>query len=64
MSTIMVRIPAGKHERLRSMAKARGMSISRLMDELATLALTQYDTETFQGTGSPWLQDAGLGAAE
>jgi hypothetical protein len=31
---------------LRSLAKARGISIGRLMDELATSALTQYDTET------------------
>ncbi|MGA3044565.1 MAG: toxin-antitoxin system HicB family antitoxin [Bryobacteraceae bacterium] len=46
MSTLTIRIPEGKHVRLRSLAKARGMSINRLMDELASSALTHYDTET------------------
>lgn len=46
MSTLTIRIPEDKHDRLRSLAKARGMSINRLMDELATSALTQYDTQT------------------
>jgi hypothetical protein len=46
MSTLTIRIPEGKHARLRSLAKARGVSINRLMDELATLALAQHDTET------------------
>jgi predicted transcriptional regulator len=45
MSTLTIRIPEDKHDRLRSLAKARGMSINRLMDELATSALTQYDAE-------------------
>ena len=44
--TLTIRITESKHARLRSLAKARGISISRLMDELATSALTQYDTET------------------
>jgi predicted transcriptional regulator len=46
MSTLTIRIPDSKHSRLRSLARARGISINRLMDELATSALTQYDTET------------------
>jgi hypothetical protein len=46
MSTLTIRIPESKHARLRSLAKARGISINRLMDELATLALAQHDTET------------------
>lgn len=46
MSTLTIRIPEGKHERLRTLAKARGISINRLMDELATVALTEYDSET------------------
>jgi len=41
MSTLTIRIPEDKHARLRSLAKARGISISRLIDELATWALTQ-----------------------
>ena len=46
MSTLTIRIPEGKHERLRNLAKARGVSVNRLIDELATVALTEYDTET------------------
>ena len=46
MSTLTIRIPESKHERLRTLAKARGVSINRLMDELATVALAEYDSET------------------
>jgi len=45
MSTLTIRIPEGKHARLRGLAKARGVSINRLMDELATVALAGHDTE-------------------
>lgn len=45
VQTLTIRITESKHARLRSLAKARGISISRLIDELATSALTQYDTE-------------------
>jgi hypothetical protein len=46
MSTLTIRMPEGKHERLRSLAKARGISVNRLIDELATVALTEFDSET------------------
>jgi len=46
MSTLTIRIPEDKHSRLRGLAKAKGISVNRLIDELATSALTQYDTET------------------
>jgi hypothetical protein len=46
MSTLTIRIPEGKHSRLRNLAKARGISMNRLMDDLATAALAEYDTET------------------
>ena len=46
MSTLTIRLPDDTHERLRSMASDRGISVNKLMEELSTLALTQYDTET------------------
>jgi len=46
MSTLTIRIPESKHARLRTLAKARGISINRLIDELATVALAEFDTET------------------
>jgi plasmid stability protein len=46
MATLTVRLPDDKHNRLRIMAKQRGVSLNRLMDELATTALTEFDTST------------------
>ena len=46
MSTLTIRIPESKHDRLRTLAKARGISINRLIDELATVALAEHDSET------------------
>jgi hypothetical protein len=46
MSTPTIRIPETKHARLRLLAQNRGLSMNKLMDELATVALTQHDAET------------------
>ena len=45
MSTLTIRLPEDKHARLRRLAKTRGISVNKLVDELATIALTQHDTE-------------------
>jgi len=61
MSTLTIRIPAGKHSRLRNLAKARGVSMNHLMDELATVALAEYDTETrFRAMAARGSKRAGL----
>jgi hypothetical protein len=46
MSTLTIRIPEAKYARLRLLAQNRGLSMNKLMDELATVALTQLDAET------------------
>jgi hypothetical protein len=46
MSKLTIRMPESKHARLRSLAKARGVSINRLIDEMATVALAGFDSET------------------
>ena len=46
MSTLTVRLPDDKHSRLKLLAKQRGISLNRLMDELATMALTEFDAFT------------------
>ena len=46
MSTITIRIPDAKHERLKAYAKEQGVSLNRLFDELATVALAQFDAKT------------------
>jgi predicted DNA-binding ribbon-helix-helix protein len=45
MSTLTIRLPESKHERLRRLAESRGVSMNKLIDELATVALAQHDAE-------------------
>ncbi|WP_294033071.1 hypothetical protein [uncultured Moraxella sp.] len=44
MSTITLRLSDDKHSRLKSLAQ--GISVNRLMDELASLALAEFDAKT------------------
>jgi len=46
MGTLTIRLSDEKHERLRRLAKRRDISMNRLMDELATVALVEFDAET------------------
>jgi predicted DNA-binding protein len=46
MSALTLRLPDHKHERLKAMAEQRGISLARLLDELTTQALVEFDTET------------------
>lgn len=43
--TLTIRIPEAKHSRLRRLAESRGLSMNKLIDELATVALAQHDAE-------------------
>ena len=43
MSVVTLRIPDDKHTRLKELAQSRRMSLNRLFDELATVALAQHD---------------------
>ena len=46
MSTVTIRLPDSKHKRLKQYAKVQGISLNRLFDELATVALAQFDAKT------------------
>jgi hypothetical protein len=46
MSALTLRLPDDKHERLRAMAQSRGTSVNRLLDEVTTLLLAEFDAET------------------
>jgi hypothetical protein len=46
MSTVTLRIPDSKHERLKLYAKEQGISLNKLFDEFATIALAQFDAKT------------------
>ena len=43
MSTLTIRLPDDKHERLTALAEVRKISVNKLGDELATIVLANYD---------------------
>jgi predicted transcriptional regulator len=45
MSTLTIRLPDAKHERLKTLARSRGVSVNKLVEEWATVALAQQDAE-------------------
>lgn len=47
MSVLTIRLPDEKHARLKSLALARGVSVNKFMEELATVALAQHDAWTW-----------------
>ncbi len=46
MATLTIRLPDEKHEKLRQLATRRKISVNKLMEELSTIALTDFDAET------------------
>ncbi len=46
MGSLHLRIPDEKHQRLRELARSRNISVNKLLEELTTIALTEYDLET------------------
>ena len=61
MSVLTIRLPDEKHERLKALAKARGMSLNKLIEELSTIALAEYDAETrFRGLVAQGDPQAGI----
>ena len=45
MATMTIRIPDAKHERLRRLAEQPGVSLNKLVEEWANIALGQHDSE-------------------
>jgi predicted transcriptional regulator len=46
MGTLTIRMPDATHERLRQLAKARNVSVNKLIEEFSTAALAEFDAET------------------
>jgi predicted DNA-binding ribbon-helix-helix protein len=46
MSALTIRLPDEKYERLKAVARRRQTSVNRLLDEMATLMLAEFDAET------------------
>jgi len=45
MRQVTIRLPDDKHLRLRELARRRSMSINKLMEELATISIIEFDAE-------------------
>lgn len=43
MATLTIRLPDDKHYRLKELALARGISVNKLIEELSTIALAEFD---------------------
>lgn len=46
MAALTVRLPDDKHARLKALAKSRGTPLNRLIDEMTTAMLAEFDAET------------------
>jgi len=44
MSALTNRLPDDKHKRLNALARSNAISVNKLMDELATVALANFDS--------------------
>lgn len=56
MTTLTIRLPDDTAERLKSLARSRGLSTNKLIEELSARAVAAWDTENhfraFAATGS------------
>ncbi len=57
MATLTIRLPDDKHNRLKALAQYRQVSINKLIEELSTQALAEFDSEVrfraFAACGDP-----------
>ncbi len=61
MATLTIRIPDDKHSRLKALAKYRHVSINKLIEELSTQALAEFDSEIrFRALASSGSVEEGL----
>jgi len=61
MATLTIRLPDDKHERLKELARRRNISVNKLIEELSTIALAEFDAETrFRAMAAKGSQEAGL----
>jgi plasmid stability protein len=46
MATLTVRLPDEKHLRLKALAKRKHISVNKLLEELSTQAIAEFDAES------------------
>ncbi|MES9870889.1 MAG: toxin-antitoxin system HicB family antitoxin [Sedimenticola sp.] len=65
MATMTIRIPDEKAGRLKALAKYRHVSVNKLIDELSTQALAEFDSEVrFRALAASGDPDRGLDLLE
>lgn len=61
MATLTIRIPDDKHGRLKALAQHRHISVNKLIEELSTQALAEFDSEVrFRAMAARGDTDKGL----
>ena len=61
MSTLTIRLSEDKHDRLRHLAQHRAMSVNKLIEELATISIAEFDSEMrFRAMASRGSAEKGL----
>ena len=61
MTTLTLRLPDDKHHRLKALAAYRKISLNKLIEELSTQALAEFDTETrFKALAAKGSSERGL----
>lgn len=46
MATLTIRLPDAKHDRLKSLAKSKKISMNKLFEEFTTQAIAEFDSES------------------
>lgn len=46
MKTMTIRMPDDRHQRLKTLAERKGISLNKLFEEFSTVALTEFDAES------------------
>ena len=62
MATLTVRLPDDKHLRLKALAKRKHISVNKLLEELSTQAIAEFDAESrFRAMAAKGSIEKGLG---
>ena len=46
MATLTIRLPDDKHNRLKALARRKKMSINKLIEEISTQTLAEFDSDS------------------
>ncbi|HBR68004.1 MAG TPA: toxin-antitoxin system HicB family antitoxin [Rhodospirillaceae bacterium] len=63
MATLTIRMPEDKVNRLKELAKSRGISVNKLMEEWATMGIAEFDAHaSFLARAARGSRERGLAA--